>query len=123
MSQEVKFFMNISDVLFTMAQTAEVSAPTLFPFPVSLYLIFCIVATVFFVFRFVKDKSPYQLIMAVAIPLSLLIGYSDSKTVFYVVGAVEAVLLLTAFVSSIVSNRKKQSEIPEEKSAETVEDK
>ncbi|MDE6036474.1 MAG: hypothetical protein K2G36_11285 [Ruminococcus sp.] len=113
--------MNISNVFFTMAQTAEVSKPTLFPFPLSLYLIFCIVATVFFVFRFVKDKSPYQIIMAVAIPLSLLIGYSDSKTIFYVVGAVEALLILSAFVSSIVCNRKKQSETPEEKSAETVE--
>lgn len=115
--------MNIFNILFTMAQTAEVSKPTLFPFPLSLYMIFCIVATVFFIFRFVKEKSPYQIIMSVAIPLSLLIGYSESKTVFYVVGAVEAVLILSAFISSIVCNRKKQSENQEEKESETVEDK
>ena len=114
--------MNISNVFLNMAQTAEVSKPTLFPFPMGMYVVFCIVATAFFIFRFVKEKAPYQIIMAVAIPLSLLIGYSNSKTLFYIMGVVEAVLIISAFVSSIVCKRKKPVETPEETSTESVEE-
>ena len=104
-----------------MAQTAEVSQPPLFPFPMHLYVIFCIVATVFFVFRFVKEKHLYQIIMAVAIPLSVLIGFSTGKTMFYIVGVAEAVLLLSAFVSALVCNRKKTDETSEETPTESEE--
>ena len=106
--------MNISNALFTMSQTAEISQPTLFPFPMGMYVVFCIIATAFFIFRFVKEKAPYQIIMAVAMPFSLLIGFSDGKTLFYLVGIVEALLLIAAFVSSIVCGKKKVSETPEE---------
>ncbi|MDE6833539.1 MAG: hypothetical protein K2J39_04745 [Ruminococcus sp.] len=115
--------MNISRLFFTMAQTTEISQPTLFPFPMSMYLVFCIIATVFFIFRFVKEKQPYQIIMAVAVPLSILIGYSDGKTIFYSVGIVEAVLLLSAFVSSVICNRKKKVENSEELHTESKEEK
>ena len=114
--------MNISNALFTMAQTAEISQPTLFPFPMGMYVVFCIIATAFFVFRFVKEKAPYQIIMAVAVPLSLLIGFSDGKTLFYLVGIVEAVLLISALVSSIVCNKKKSAETPEEAPTESKEE-
>lgn len=114
--------MNISNVFFTMAQSTEVSQPTLFPFPMGLYVVFCIIATAFFVFRFVKEKQPYQIIMAVAIPLSLLIGYSNGKTLFYIMGIVEAVLLLSAFVSALICSKKKPAEIPEETPTESEEE-
>lgn len=98
--------MNISDFLITMAQTAEVEQPGLFPFPFGLHLGFCCIALVFFVLRFIKEKLPYQLIMAVAIPASLIIWISDSKTLFYGVGIAELVLIIAAFVTSIVFRKK-----------------
>ena len=110
--------MNISDFLITMAQTAEVEQPGLFPFPFSLHLGFCCIALVFFVWRFIKEKLPYQLIMAVAIPLSLIIWISDSKTLFYGVGITELVLIIAAFVTSIVFRTKEP--VPE--NAETVQE-
>lgn len=112
--------MNISDTFFTMAQTAEVSEPALFPFPFGLYAVFCVIALAFFVFRFVKEKAPYQLIMAIAIPFSLLIGLSNGKTLFYLVGIVELLLLISAFVLSIVCKKKSPETVPEK--TETTEE-
>lgn len=119
--------MNFSDLFLTMAQTPEIQQTSLFPFPFGLHLMFCIVSLIFFVFRFVKGKSPYQLIMAVAIPFSLIIWLSSSKTLFYTVGIVEAVLLVTAFITSIVCRKKTPvaetpsgdaEEVPEESPSE-----
>ncbi len=52
--------------------------------------------------RFVREKRPYQLIMAVAIPLSLVIWVSESRTLFYAVGAIEVVLIIAALVTAII---------------------
>ncbi|MDE5583441.1 MAG: hypothetical protein K2J08_07030 [Ruminococcus sp.] len=102
--------MNISDLLITMAQVSEVEQPTLFPFPFRIHLVFCIIAVVFFVFRFIKKKLPYQIIMAVAIPASLMIWISNSRSLFYGVGIAEAVLLLCAFVSTFIFKPTKTAE-------------
>ncbi len=113
--------MNFSDLFLTMAQTTEIEQTSLFPFPFSLHLIFCCISLIFFVYRFIREKSPYQIIMAVAIPFSLIIWLSESKTLFYMVGIVESVLLLSAFITSIVFKKKTtetSSENAEEVSAE-----
>lgn len=102
--------MNFSDLFLTMAQTTEIEQASLFPFPFSLHLIFCCISVAFFIFQFVREKAPYQLIMAVAIPFSLVIWLSEGKTLFYMVGIVEAVLLVSAFVTSIVCKKKTVAE-------------
>ena len=99
--------MNISDYIVTLAQTAEVAKPNLFPFPFNTHLIFCCLAIVFFTILFSREKKPYQLIMAVAIPFSLVIWLSDSRTLFYAVGIIEVILLLAAFITSIIFKDKK----------------
>ena len=96
-------FLNLSAV---MAQTAEVEHHGLFPFSTAMPLVFCILATVFFVFRFAKDKQPFQLIFAIAIPLSVLLVVSDSKFIFYAVGVIEFIAIISAFVTSIVCRKK-----------------
>lgn len=85
--------------IFTVA-VQEMETPQLFPFPFPLYLGFCIVSFVFFLFRFFKDKKPYQLIMGIAIPLSLALELSDSKTLYYTIGIIEIILILSAFIST-----------------------
>lgn len=89
--------MNIIDLLTTTVQT-----PTLFPYPLKYHAIFSVLALVFFMWRFVREKRPYQLIMAVAIPLSLVIWVSESRTLFYAVGAIEVVLIIAALVTAII---------------------
>ena len=92
--------MNYYDI-FTLTQQAEIENPTLFPFPFNMHLIFACLATVFFVYRFATQKLPYQLIMAIAIPASLLIWVSESRTLFYAVGIIELVLILSALVTLV----------------------
>lgn len=101
-----------------MAQNAEVETPSLFPFPFHIHLIFSCLALVFFLFQFKREKKPYQLIMAAAIPFSLIIWLSESRTLFYAVGIAELVMLIAAFVSSIINRNKKpvhteETEAPE----------
>ncbi|MDY4414672.1 MAG: hypothetical protein SPE43_09970 [Ruminococcus sp.] len=94
--------------------TTEVLQPNLFPFPFQHHLIFCCVALVFFVFLYMKYKKPHQLIMAIAIPFSLVLWISTSRVLFYAVGIIEVILLITALVLNII-HRKKHPELYEEK--------
>lgn len=87
---------------FLLTQQAGVEKPTLFPFPFKMHLIFGIFGAVFFAYRFFTQKRPFQLIMAVAIPLSLIVWLSESKTLFYGLGIAEAVLILAAAVTSFI---------------------
>lgn len=82
---------------------------SLFPFPFPLHLGFCIIGLIFFIYRFATDKKPFQLIMALAIPFSLALWISDSRTWFYTVGLIELVLILAAFITSIVFRNKNKS--------------
>lgn len=81
--------------------------PNIFPIAQDKHLIFVIIATVLFVLQFVRTKHWYQLVMALAIPASLLI-YADpeNKTLFYGVGILEAVLLLLSLLLNIIQSVK-----------------
>ena len=85
---------------------------TLFPITMEKHIVFCAVATVFFLLQFIRTKRIYQLILAVAVPLSLVIYIApDNKTLFYGVGITEAVLLVLAFLLNIIqSSRDKKAE-------------
>ncbi len=93
--------------------TTEVLQPNLFPFPFQHHLIFCCVALVFFGYLYMKYKKPHQLIMAVAIPFSLVLWISTNRVLFYAVGIIEVILLITALVLNII-HRKKHPELYEE---------
>lgn len=99
------------DMLLTMAES-EVENTNLFPFPPSMHLIFAAVALIFFVYRFVSDKKPYQLIMAVAIPFSLTIWLSESRTWFYIVGAIELAAIIAALITTFIFKDKPWEEAP-----------
>ncbi len=111
------FFNNSALVL---AQNTEVLQPTLFPFPFKAHLVFCIAALLLFVFQYIKDKKTYQLIFAVAVPASLLLWLSESRTLFYAVGVMEGVLLFAALVTAIIFRDKSKSEDKNVETDETV---
>ena len=85
---------------------------TLFPITMDKHIIFCAVAAVFFLLQFIRTKRIYQLILAIAIPLSLLIYIApENEMLFYGVGIGEAVLLVLAFILNLVQNaRDKKAE-------------
>ncbi|MDO4863436.1 MAG: hypothetical protein Q4A05_04620 [Ruminococcus sp.] len=99
--------------MLTTLSEAEIENPNLFPFPFGMHIGFAIVGLLFFLYRFVTDKKPYQLIFAFAIPFSLTIWLSESRAWFYTLGAVEAVLIICAFITTFFFKDK-----PEEKPAE-----
>lgn len=88
-----------TDLLVTLSQ-AEVENTNLFPFPFGMHITFAVISLFFFVYRFFTDKKPYQIIFAFAVPLSLTLWASESRKWFYIIGAVELVLLLAAFIST-----------------------
>lgn len=111
--------MNLSDILITMAQAPEIEQPSLFPFPFDLHILFVCISTLFLAFQFYREKKPYQLIMCIAIPISLAIWLSENRTLFYAIGIAEAVLLLAAFVTAVIFRKKEE---PDTASSEAVHD-
>lgn len=100
--------MNITESLVLAAKAAN--HPSLFPFPFSTHLIFCCISLVFFIFQFSRQKKPYQLIMGFAIPFSLVMWLSESRTLFYAVGITEAVLFIAALVTAIIFKEKNEND-------------
>ncbi len=101
--------------MLTTLSEAEIENPNLFPFPFGMHITFAIVGLLFFLFRFVTEKKPYQLILAFAIPFSLTIWLSDNRAWFYALGAIEGVLVLCAFITTFIFKDK-----PEDKPAESA---
>ena len=100
--------------MLTTLSEAEIENPNLFPIPLSMHVGFAIVGLIFFLYRFITDKKPYQLIFAFAIPFSLTIWLSESRAWFYTLGAVEAVLGLCAFITTFIfkDKREEQAAVP-----------
>lgn len=108
------------DMLLKMELT-EIENPNLFPFPFGLHIVFAIIALVFFVYRFFTDKKPFQLIFAIAVPFSLTLWLSDSRTWFYTVGAIELVFIAAAAVTALIFRNKTEDETSDEEKTDAAE--
>lgn len=95
-------------------------APSLFPFPLNLHVIFAVISVIFFIYRFITDRRLFQLIMAVAVPFSLTLRISDNRTWFYTVGIIELILLLIACISSFIKAGKRNENENESEINETA---
>ncbi|SHM52976.1 hypothetical protein [Ruminococcus flavefaciens] len=93
--------MNLTNMLVNLAQISDAENPTIFPFPFQLHLALAVISVIFFSYRFAVQKKPFQLIFAIAVPLSLLLWVSNNKTLFYTVGIIELILIVTALFTSI----------------------
>ncbi len=81
--------------------------PTVFPISQDKHIIFCIIATLLFLIQFARTKRWYQLVMALAIPASLLIYIQpENTTLYYAVGITEVVLLLLTLILNIIQSAK-----------------
>ena len=91
------------------------------PFTISpeKHVIFCIIGVLFFTAQFLRTKQWYQLVMAIAIPLTLLIYLNpENDTLFYGIGILEVCLLVLAFVLNIVQSRRAAKEKAAKEAAE-----
>ena len=96
--------------MLTTLSEAEIENPNLFPFPLEMHIGFAVVGLIFFLYRFITDKKPYQLIFAFAMPFSLTIWLSESRAWFYTLGAVEAVLIICAFITTFIFKDKPEEQ-------------
>ena len=110
--------MDISNFLNYMAQISDAENPTIFPFPFAVHIALAVISVIFFAYRFAVQKRPFQLIFAVAVPISLALWLSDNKTLFYAIGAVEFVLILAAVISTFVCKPKETEKAAESKKSE-----
>lgn len=90
-----------------------------FPLTFEQHLIFCIVAVLFMVLQFVRQRYWYQLVIAAAVGGSLLIYVNESNGWFYGIGILELVLMIAALVLYVVQSRKLSKAEDTEKQAET----
>ena len=75
---------------------------TTFPLPLAYHIVLCVLGCVFFLAQFIRLKKPYQLMMAIAMPASLLIYIQpESRTLFYTIGLLVALDLLALVISLI----------------------
>jgi hypothetical protein len=87
----------------------------IFPLPFSMHLVFALIAFAVFMFQFWRLKRPYQIIMALAVPATLLLYISDSKAWFYTIGVIEAVLIVAAIVSAFICRKGRKNPEKEQK--------
>ncbi|MDR0918063.1 MAG: hypothetical protein LBM93_02260 [Oscillospiraceae bacterium] len=77
-----------------------------FPFSFTTHLIFAIFCAIFFMAQYARLKYKYHIIMAFAIPLSLLVYIAENKVFFYAIGITELVLLIVCAVNISVERKK-----------------
>ena len=94
--------MNFNDTIFTLTQQADAEKPSLFPFPFTLHLIFVCISVLFFAYRYIAQKRPYQAIMSVAVLTSMSIWLSDSRKLYYGIGIIELSLIVVALITAII---------------------
>lgn len=82
---------------------------TIFPLPFSVHLVFVVVAFAFFMVQFVRTRYKYEVILAAAVAVTMLIYAKDTRMWFYSVGLIEFGLLLIALVAAIVEKRAEAS--------------
>ena len=84
--------MNFSDAFLTLLQQTTVEKPSLFPFPFPMHLTLVCLGAAFFVYRYTVQKRPNQMLMAIAMIISLAVWLSESRVLYYAVGVMELVL-------------------------------
>ena len=96
--------------MLALLQISDAENPTIFPFPFQMHIALAIISFLFFSYRFAVQKKPFQLIFAIAVPLSMLVWVSNNKTLFYGLGLVELALIVIAIITSFVCKPKKAEE-------------
>lgn len=93
---------------------------TLFPISMEMHIGFALFALFVFGLQFIRLRKKYYLVLAAAIPCSLLAYVVDNTTFFYALGIAEgAALLLALILAKTVDRDKTPAETPKAEIAET----
>lgn len=103
---------------------------TLFPISMEVHIVFALVSLIIFGMQFIRLRKKYYLVLALAIPCSLLAYVIPGSTFFCCLGVAEAAAMLVALILAKTVDRDKskpQEDAPSEsakapaKAAETTE--
>ena len=89
-----------------------------FPLPFNIHLIFVILAVALFAFQYYRCRRTYQLLIMIAVPVTLLLYINESTAWHYAIGAVEAILIIGAIVTSVFDGIRARREKKALKAAE-----
>lgn len=87
----------------------------IFPLPFNIHLAFVCIAFILFIFQFSRKKRTYQIIMAAAVCVSLLLYLNPGSTWHYCIGVFELLFFIGAIVSVILDKKKAKTEKTDEK--------
>ncbi len=114
--------MELINNMMTLSQQSDAERPSLFPFPFSMHLIFVCVSVLFFAYRFYVQKRPFQLLMAIAVFVSMGVWISDNRTLYYAIGVIELVLIIASIVLSIIIKRPDADKKSDDRNGDNTDD-
>ena len=78
----------------------------IFPLPFPVHIGFCIIGLLFFIIKYNRKKYIYQLLLAIAIPSTLLVYICRSDTAFMIFGLEELILFILIMVSIFITKKR-----------------
>ncbi|MBR0485947.1 MAG: hypothetical protein IJJ69_14420 [Oscillospiraceae bacterium] len=83
---------------------------SLFPIRMGVHIVLGLLALLVFGLQFIRYRKSHHLVMAIALPCTLLPYLVNSMNFFYTLGVAEFIALILAFVLSMTVDRNKNSE-------------
>lgn len=80
----------------------------IFPLPLPAHIVFSIMGLLFFLYMFKNTKHFYHLLLAIAIPSTMLIYFCPINTLSFTFLAIEQFTLLILIIISMVRTKKKE---------------
>ena len=94
-----------------------------FPISLTMHIILALLALLVFGMQFIRFRKSHHLVLAIALPCTLLPYLSDNQTFFYTVGVFEGVaLLLAAILAQTLDRDKSEAAAKENADTEDTED-
>lgn len=88
---------------------------SLFPIRMEMHIVLGMLALLVFGLQFIRYRKSHHLVLAIALPCTLLPYLSDNINLFYGVGIAEFAALVLALLLSVTVDRNKKAEtVPEE---------
>ena len=95
---------------------------SLFPIHMGMHIVLGMLALLVFGLQFIRYRKSHHLVMAIALPCTLLPYLVDSMSFFYGLGVVEFIALILAFVLSVTVDKNKNPEpVPRQSESEQEE--
>ena len=94
---------------------------SLFPIHMGMHIVLGMLALLVFGLQFIRYRKSHHLVMAIALPCTLLPYLVDSMSFFYTLGVLEFCALILAFILSVTVDKNKNPEPVQEQTESKTE--